>query len=120
MSEIYVIIEAGPGPGQFRELCLSDDWAALELLQKRLRDGTRLVANSLRGDGFSIVNCSAGNVTGRAYACSRDAESLKDDVVSLLGLDLFFRFGVGSSLRDAYVAAFGNDSVSTNGLSNDV
>jgi hypothetical protein len=112
MSAIYMIVEAGLNPSQFRELCLSNDWSALELFQKRLRDGTRVVANSLRGDGFAIVNCSAGNVTGRAETCSRDADGLRDDVISLLGHDVPVRIGIGSSLRDAYVAAFGEDNVS--------
>lgn len=111
MSEIFIIIEAGPSPGHFRELCLANDWPALEILQKHLRDGTRVVANSLRGDGFTIVNCSAGNVTARADSCSRDADGLREDVVTLLGQDMPFRFGIGSSLREAYSAAFGEDNV---------
>lgn len=109
MQETFVIVEMSLTPGLFRQLCMSNDWAALELLQKRLRDGTRVVANSLRGDGFTIVNCSAGNVTGRASTCSRDADGLSEDVASLLGQDIPFRFGFGSSLRNAYVAAFGEE-----------
>lgn len=88
MSAIYIIVEAGLKPGHFRELCLSNDWSVLELFQKRLRDGTRVVANSLRGDGFAIANCFAGNVTGRADSCSRDADGLRDDVIASADLAL--------------------------------
>jgi len=109
MSEIYLIADAGPTPAEYGRLCLDNNLEGLERLHKRLRDGTRLVANSLRGDGFTIINCSAGNVTGHAISCSRDSASLRDDVASLLGKDVPFRFGVGSSLKDAYLAAFKNE-----------
>lgn len=105
MSETYVVLELAPTAAEFRALCLANDWAGLERLQKRLRDGTRLVANSLRGDGFTIINCSAGNVTGRASSCSRDRNSLQIDIASLLGEDMPFRCGTGYSLKEAYLVA---------------
>jgi hypothetical protein len=109
MSETYVILDVAPTAAEFRALCIGNDWARLERLHKRLRDGTRLVANSLRGDGFTILNCSAGNVTGRASFCSRNSVSLKSDISSLLGEDMPFKFGTGSSLKAAYLAAFDGD-----------
>jgi hypothetical protein len=106
MFEIYVVLEMAPTAAEFRALYLSNNWADLQSLHKRLRDNTRVVANSLRGDGFTIVNCSAGNVTGYANTCSRDSVSLKNDITSLLGDDMPFRFGIGSSLKEAYLVAF--------------
>ncbi len=109
MSEIYLFLEVGPTADEIRSTCLRNDWARLERLHKNLRDATRLVANSLRGDGFAIVNCSAGNVTGHASFCSRDEASLREDINSLLG-NTPLRLGIGSSLKDAYLGAFSGEA----------
>jgi len=102
MAERYVIIDASPGEAAFAALCLADDWDGLARLHRQIRDRTRVVANGLRGEGFEIVNCAAGNVTGHAGETSSSDDSLIEDIESLLGTDLPFRIGLGPTLKAAY------------------
>lgn len=102
MAERYVIIDASPDEAAFAALCLADDWDGLARLHRQIRDRTRVVANGLRGEGFEIVNCAAGNVTGHASDVSSSDDSLIEDIKSLLGADLPFRIGLGPTLKAAY------------------
>lgn len=69
MEERYLIFDASVAAASYETLCLDNDWAGLERLHRQLRDRTRLIANSLRSDGFMILNCSAGDVTAHAHSC---------------------------------------------------
>lgn len=102
MAERYVIIDASPGEAAFAALCLSEDWDGVARLHREIRDRTRVVANCLRGWGFEIANCAAGNVTGHASEVSSSDDSLVEDIKNLFGPDLPFRVGLGSTLKAAY------------------
>lgn len=103
MEERYLIFDAGPSEASYRELCLNEDWEGLERMHRRLRDVTRLISNSLRGDGFTIVNCCAGNATAHAVSCSRSDAHLHEDIATLCGDLIHYKLSVGSSLRAAYL-----------------
>lgn len=104
MEGKYLIFDASPTAGSYEALCLDNDWTGLERLHKQLRDRSRLVANSLRSDGFTILNCSAGNVTAHALSCSRSDAHLHEDIASLCNQQIAYQLGIGSSLRAAYLA----------------
>lgn len=104
MEGTYLIFEASPTAHVYEALCLHNDWTGLERLHKQLRDRTRLIANSLRSDGFTILNCSAGNVTAHALSCSRSDADLHEDIASLCDKQIVYQLGIGSSLRAAYLA----------------
>ncbi len=104
MGTRYIIVESASATSLIAECCIANDIGGLDRLYRQLREDTRLIANSFRGSGFTIVNCAGINVTACSEHPLATDDTLVEGVPSLTRPRLDFRVGLGTTLAEAFEA----------------
>ena len=102
MGTRYIIVESASASRLLAEHYRANDLEGLERLYRHLREDTRLIANSFRASGFTVLNCAGINVTAHSADPLATDDMLIDGVRSLTRAPLDFRAGIGTTLAEAF------------------
>lgn len=83
---------------------LRNDLKALEAINENVNNKTRLIADFLRKQGFSVIFCAADGVAGYCDKETPDDDFIFDNIKNIAGNELSFSVGIGNSLRESYTA----------------
>lgn len=112
----YISIDGDDIGRRITSFYLSNRERELKLVSTQLEETTMKIADLLRNRGFDIIFRAADGVV----ACSEetcDFEKLFSEINSCSVNDVTFSAGVGSSLREAYIALLNSKSNGKNQLS---
>lgn len=82
---------------------LSNNTTELVRVNNLVQESTKSIAEYLRTEGFDIHFCAADGVAG-SIADDFDIVEIFRQIRKIAGSEITFSAGVGSSLREAYVA----------------
>ncbi len=104
MPRRFVTID-GDDIGQRITSCyLTNDQLALTKTNELVSNTTKAIADFLGSNGFEVLFCAADGVAASTESIVPDDKNLYDAICMLAGHDLSFSVGVGTTLREAYVA----------------
>ena len=83
---------------------LSNDVKALQFTKDLVELKTRQISGLLETLGYDVLFCAADGVTAYSNDIALDKRTLYQKINDITGVELAFSVGVGSSLREAYVA----------------
>jgi hypothetical protein len=100
----YITIDGDNIGQKITSSYLRNDLSALSAINNLVNEKTTLIAKLLKDQGFTIIFCAADGVAGYCNSDSIDETLLYDEIRSIAGDDISFSVGIGSSLRESYVA----------------
>jgi hypothetical protein len=101
----YISID-GDDIGQLIHSCyLNNDIHALREVNALVQSKVRDIADFLRNEGFSIIFCAADGVACSALDYIHSEVHLFRKVSEIAGTRLTFSVGIGTTLRESYIAS---------------
>lgn len=100
----YITIDGDDVGQKITSSYLKNDLSQLSRINELVREKTRLIAEFLRSQGFTVIFCAADGVAGYGEYVEASDEFIAESIKSLSGDELTFSIGVGRSLRDSYIA----------------
>lgn len=113
----YISIDGDDVGRKITSCYIGNDEEKLNMLSKQIEVSTIRIANLLESKGFYVIFRAADGVVARTNS-SCDFEDLFLMISSCFTNEITFSAGVGSSLREAYVALLNSKSNGKNQLSN--
>lgn len=113
----YITIDGDDIGQKITTAYLSNSTAELVRVNNLVQEKTKSIAQYLKLEGFDIHFCAADGVAasiGRDF----DVGEVFDKIMEIAGSEITFSAGVGSSLRDAYIAILYAKSSGKNKLCN--
>lgn len=100
----YITID-GDDVGQMIAYCyLKNDPERLTEMNNLVQTTTRLIADFLQSQNFTVIFCAADGVAAYSSSPTATDDVLFRSISKLAGKTLTFSAGVGSSLRQSYIA----------------
>ncbi|WP_429213961.1 mCpol domain-containing protein [Metapseudomonas resinovorans] len=113
----YISIDGDDIGRKITSCYLSNDESKLHLISRQIEDSTLKIATLLESKGFNVIFRAADGVVAKINSdCNFEELFLAISSCSINGIT--FSAGVGSSLREAYVALLNSKSNGKNKLSN--
>jgi hypothetical protein len=113
----YITIDGDDVGRKITASYLGNDEVGLRLLSHELETTTKKIAELLENFGFNVIFCAADGV---AASCDNypDFEDVFNGIQELTPNSINFSAGVGSNLKDAYIALLDAKSNGKNQLCN--
>ncbi len=99
----YISIDGDDVGRKITSCYLSNNCSELKNLSKSLEETTREISNKLEKYGFDIIFCAADGVVASTHV-DVELEAIFIELQSLAPSGITFSAGVGSNLRESYVA----------------
>lgn len=112
----YISIDGDDIGRKITACYLSNDEDKLHLISRQIEESTLKIATLLELEGFDVIFRAADGVVARTN-CDCDFEELFLVIGSCTTKEITFSAGVGSTLREAYVALLSSKSNGKNQLS---
>lgn len=100
----YISIDGDDVGQKITNAYLRNNVTELIKINNLIQEKIQLIAEELVSEGFSIIFCAADGVAAHTKDQNIDEHLIYDKVKSIAGEQITFSAGVGSSLRDAYIA----------------
>ncbi|ESY29536.1 mCpol domain-containing protein [Mesorhizobium sp. C386A] len=100
----YITIDGDDIGRQITAMYLRNDPISLSAFATMVQGKAEAIASMLRAQGFTVIFCAADGVVGQTENPLSSGSDMYQLIQSIGGSDLTFSAGVGSSLREAYIA----------------
>lgn len=102
---VYIIIDGDDIGRQITAFYLQNDVLRLSDFISQVHSKLRLISDFLESAGFSVIFCAADGVAARCETPTMDDDEIYGSIRAIgNGSGLTFSAGVGTNLREAYVA----------------
>ena len=100
----YISIDGDDVGQKITSSYLRNDLSELSAINEMVNKKTKLIADFLRNQGFIIIFCAADGVAAYQQDNSSEDNFIFDSIASIAGKEMSFSIGVGSNLRESYIA----------------